>query len=237
MGALAVLLGREAPGFAVAATTLERLSRPSIDPGQPGELVFRRPDILAAEARIAAAGGEVQAARAAFLPSLRLSASALGQAAALIGPFGATLSAAQVLLAPIFSGGRLRAAFDGATAAQRESVALYRQSLLEALQEGNAALAAVAGAREREATLELATRQGRRAIALARRQYTDGAVDLTVVLDAERNEIQIEDALIQARQDRLTAVIDTYKALGGAPFSTISRRNASIDDQPVAQPR
>jgi outer membrane protein TolC len=217
LGAIAVLVGREAPSFTLAAEPLERLTLPAIDPGQPGDLMFRRPDVQAAEARIVAAHGDLQQARAAFLPGLHLSGSALGQALALAGPFGLTLTAAESITAPIFQAGRLRSRFDEATAAQVEMVALYRQSLLQALQEGDAALAAGTTTSARESALRDTAVQARHTVDLARRQYVDGDADLASLLDAQRNSIQIEDAVIQARQDRLTAAIDLYKALGGTP--------------------
>nr|WP_246848441.1 efflux transporter outer membrane subunit [Sphingomonas beigongshangi] len=218
VGALAVLLGQEAPSFSLAPTALSTLVAPAIDPGQPGDLVFRRPDVLAAEARIAGANGDVRAARAAFLPSLKLSANSLGQALATSGPFGLTLSAAQSLFAPIFQGGRLRAGYAGARADQMEALAQYRQKLLDALQEGNAALAAARGSAERERALRGAAADSRRAVTLARLRYENGGGDLALVLDAERSEIAVEETLLDAQALRCTAAIDVYKALGGSPL-------------------
>lgn len=217
LAALAVLLGREAPGFTLNPASLATFSLPGLDPGQPGELLFRRPDILAAEARIAAARGDVDQARAAFKPSLKLSASALGQAATLAGPFGATLSLTGGLIAPIFQGGRLRSQLEGASASQRESVALYRQALLTALAEGNNALAAIDGTERRVMILAGAISDARSTTVLARRQYIEGEADLGTVLDAQRSQIAVEDSYALAREERLIAAIDLYKALGGTP--------------------
>lgn len=216
-GALAVLIGRESPAFTLPPLALGDLAAPAIDPGQPGDLVFRRPDVLAAEARIAAANGDVRAARAAFLPSLSLSAGALGQALTTSGPFGATLRLAGGMFAPIFQGGRLRANYASVRADQMEAVALYRQRLLEALQEGNAALAAVAGAGEQEDALRGGVSAARRGVALARERYAAGAADIGLVLDAERGEIAVEESLLDAQLARRIAAIDLFKALGGAP--------------------
>ena len=96
-------------------------------------MLVRRPDIQAAEARIAAASGDVRAARRAFLPNIKLSASALGQAATLGGPLGSTLAAGASLLAPIFDRGRLNGRLASATAGQHESVEQYRKALLTSL--------------------------------------------------------------------------------------------------------
>ena len=214
--ALAVLVGDEAPGFAAPAAALDTLSPPAFGAAQPGALVVRRPDIRAAEARIAAAGGDVAAARAAFLPTITLSASALGQAASLSGPIGTTLSAGAGLLAPIFDRGRLNAGLDLAAARQVESVELYRQSLLTALAESENALSAVERSRAREALLLEVVEEARLTARLARLQYLEGEADLQQVLDAEQLLVQAEDARAVALQERLEAAIDLYRAMGGS---------------------
>ena len=215
--ALAVLLGREAPHFDLTAEDLGQLSAPALNPGQPGDLVLRRPDLRAAEARITAANGDVTAARAAFLPDLSLSASGLGQALAVSGPFGWTAALGANLLTPIFSGGRLRGAFNAATAAQKESVALYRQTLLGALQEGCNALSAVEISQSRIDVLAQAAQQASQTTHLSHLQYREGEADLMTAIDARRNEAGLRQSLIDAEADRLLAAIDVYKALGGAP--------------------
>ncbi len=219
--AVAVLVGAEAPGFTLGKPALRDLAIPTLDPGQPGDLLFRRPDVRAAEAGIAAARGDVQQARAAFAPSLQLSSGALTQAAALGGPFGLTLTAASSLLAPIFAGGRLKGGLEAASARQRESVARYRQALLVALKEGSDALAAEALSGERDAILGMAIGDARRTATLARRQYLEGAADLVAVLDAERNAVLLQDDAALARQDRLNAAIDVFRALGGQPRASV----------------
>ncbi|HEX8528052.1 efflux transporter outer membrane subunit [Allosphingosinicella sp.] len=215
--AMAVLVGEEAPRFALPQSTLADLAVPDIALVQPGELLVRRPDIRAAEARIAAAEGDVRQARAAFLPRLRLSASALGQAATLAGPLGATFAIGADLLAPIFNRGRLRGNLGAAAATQAESVALYRGALLTALGEAENALTAVEQARAREGLLTEIVAEARTTAHLARRQYLEGDADLQRVLDAEQLLVRAEDARAVARQERIEAAIDLYKALGGNP--------------------
>ncbi len=215
--AMAVLVGDEAPQFSLPRGTLAALSVPSVAPVQPGELLVRRPDVRAAEARIAAAEGDVDAARRAFLPRLRINAGALGQAATLGGPIGATLSIGADLLAPIFNRGRLRANLGVATASQMETVELYRGALLTALAEVEDALAAVSAAQAREALLAEIVAEAAVTSRLARRQYLEGESDLQWVLDAEELLVQAEDARAVALQERLEAAIDLYKALGGLP--------------------
>ncbi|MEA3017419.1 MAG: hypothetical protein QOI38_2141 [Sphingomonadales bacterium] len=215
--ALAVLVGEEAPLFAAPRGRLANLVVPEIAQVQPGELLVRRPDVRAAEARIAAAEGDVTRARAAFLPRIRLSASALGQAATLGGPIGATLRIGSDLLAPIFNRRRLRGELGTVAAEQAESVELYRGALLSALGEAENGLAAVAHSRAREALLVEIVAEATVTARLARRQYLEGEADLQQVLDAEQLLVRAEDARAVAHQERLEAAIDLYKALGGSP--------------------
>jgi outer membrane protein TolC len=182
---------------------------------QPGELLTRRPDMRAAEARIAAAEGDVAQARAAFLPQLRLSAGGLAEAV-LGGPIAATASIGADLLAPIFNRGRLRGQLDFASAAQRESVELYRGVLLQALREAENALAGTEQSRRRADLLQDVIAQARETARLARLQYVEGMADLQTVIEAEERLIAIQDALAIATQERLEAAIDLYRAMGGA---------------------
>jgi outer membrane protein, multidrug efflux system len=215
--AMAALAGDEAPLFTAPLADLAELSPPTLAPVQPAELLVRRPDLRAAEARIAAASGDVESARRAFLPQLRLSAGALGQAASLSGPLGATLSIGADLLAPIFNRGRLHGALGEASATQRESVELYRAALLQALREAEDALAGAAQSRERALLLDRIVGDARETARLARLQYVEGYADLQRVIEAESRLIAIEDARVLAVQERLEAAIDLYRAMGGPP--------------------
>lgn len=215
--ALAVLTGEEAPLFRLPEASLAAVATPDLVPVQPGELLVRRPDIQAAEARIAAASGDVRAARRAFLPNIRLSASALGQAATFGGPLGSTLAAGASLLAPIFDRGRLNGRLASATAGQHESVEQYRKALLTALGEAENALVSVEQSRTRQQLILAIVEQARLTARLARLQYLEGEADLRWVLDAERLLVQAEDAHALSVQERLYAAIDLYEAMGGSP--------------------
>jgi NodT family efflux transporter outer membrane factor (OMF) lipoprotein len=214
--ALAVVVGVEAPLFAAPAADLAALTVPEINSGQPAELLVRRPDMRAAEARIRAASGDVEQARAAFLPNLTLNAGALGQAASLSGPYGVTLTAGAALLAPIFNGGRLRGELAFATAQQAETVQLYRGTLLAALAEAEDALTAVEKSRARQALLDQVVEEARTTARLTRLQYIEGEADLRFVIDAQQLLVQAEDARAIAVQERLNAAIDFYRAIGGS---------------------
>lgn len=213
--ALALLVGEEAPAFASAPVDLSGLRLPAFAPGAPGDLLVRRPDIRASEARIHAAGGDVGQARAAFFPRLRLSARGLAQAASLGGPIGSVLSIGADLLAPIFNRGRLQGEFDGASARQRESVELYRRALLAALAEVENALSAADRSREREALLLAVVEEAQLTSRLSRLRYVEGEADLRETLDAEALLVQAEDGRALAVQQRLEAQIDLFRATGG----------------------
>lgn len=215
--ALAVLVGAEAPAFAAPQAALRSFALPIVAPAQPPALIVRRPDVRAAEARIAAAAGDVSRARAAFFPQLSLSASGLGQAASFGGPLGATLSIGAGLLAPIFDRGRLNGQLAVAGAVQRESVEAYRGVLLAGLREAQDALTAAVEARSRHALLDEIVEEARVTARLARVQYVEGEADLQTVLDAEQRLVAVEDALAVATQERLEASVDLYRAMGGNP--------------------
>jgi multidrug efflux system outer membrane protein len=214
--AMAVLIGEEAPRFVLTPSPLDALQVPDLAVAPPPELLVRRPDIRAAEARIDAAGGDVDAARRAFFPQLSLSASGIGQAASLSGPLAATVSLGAGLLSPIFNRGQLRGNLEFAAGQQVESVELYRLVLLTSLAETENALSAVERARAREALLLQVVEEARVTARLARLQYMEGETDLQSLFDAEQRLVAAEDARAVAHQERLEAAIDLFKAMGGA---------------------
>jgi multidrug efflux system outer membrane protein len=232
--ALALLVGEEAPLFDPADGGLDGFRVPAPALVQPGELLVRRPDVRAAEARIAAASGDVDAARRAFLPSLRLSASRLAQAATLSGPLGLTTSIGAGLLAPIFDRGRLNGRLHVAAADQHESVALYRKALLAALKESEDALAGVSQSEERERLIADVVANAQTTARLSRMQYLEGEADLRTVLDAQRLLVQAEDARALVLQERLAAAADLYEAMGGAPQGAAYA--AALDPAPAPSP-
>src|SRR5712691_4427565 len=113
--ALAVLLGRPPEGFDVAATDLETLTIPGVAPGLPAELLVRRPDVVTAEANLASAHANVEAARAAFFPTISLTGSGGLASAALTGLItnpAASFSFGLSLAQTVFDAGRLTAQSD-----------------------------------------------------------------------------------------------------------------------------
>lgn len=217
VGALALLLGRPLDGFGVAGRSLGEVEPARVVAGVPSGLLRRRPDLGAAEARLAAAAADVRAARAALLPSIGLTTRAGYESDALrqLLSQGNVVSLAASILAPIFDGGRLRAQVALSEAQRLELLEDYRGIVLEAFADVEDALAAVRGTREREAGLDTAATEARRAFALAETQYRAGAIDLFELLDAQRTLFSAEDALAGARLDRLAGLVALYRALGG----------------------
>lgn len=215
--ALAILLGRLPQAGLPPEERLEQLQVPAITPGLPAEMLLRRPDLAAGEARLAAAAANVAAARAALLPGISLSAGAGTASAALfaLGERSDTLSLSATLLQRIFDGGRLAAAADTQRSRQRELVEAQRKAILTALKEVEDAL----GNAARDAAQEVAQREivteAQRSLRLSELRYREGADGLLAVLDAQRALFLAQDQLVQLRQARLAAAVSLYKALGG----------------------
>ena len=212
--ALAVLLGRVPGSMEVEVASFEALTLPAITVGQPSDLLERRPDIRSVEADLLAANADIGAARAAFYPSVTLSASAAFDGLATGGTSTVT-SVAAGLVAPIFSGGRLEGGLDRVEARQRELAASYRQTVLTAFKEVQDTLETVEASAARSGSLAIAADEAREALRLARISYGAGAADFLTVLDAQRTLLDSEDSLVQAELDRYATAADLFKALGG----------------------
>lgn len=218
--ALAVLLGLPAPpapaGEGAGPVRLEALRIPAISAGLPSQLLVRRPDLAQAEARLAAADANVQAARAALLPRVTLSASLGLQGQAAGGLFDNPLySLAAGLAAPVFDGGRLAGERALAEARREELLGAYRAAIIGAFADTETALQAIAGADAQAAAQAEELRQAQRAAALSESRYRAGAETLLVLLDAQRVLYAAQDQHVQLRQARLQARVALYRALGG----------------------
>ena len=211
---LAILLGRAPANTVVERGKLDNLTLPAIAAGQPADLLGRRPDIAEAEANLKSANANIGVARAAFYPSLTLSASAAISGLATSGTSAAAALAAG-LVAPIFEGGQLEGQLDLSKGRKRELVATYRQTVLTSFKEAEDALSTVATSAARVRSLQTAADQAREAFRLAQLSYSAGASDFLTVLDAQRTLLDNEDSLVQAQRDRFTAAAGLFKALGG----------------------
>ncbi|HET8730397.1 MAG TPA: efflux transporter outer membrane subunit [Moraxellaceae bacterium] len=222
---LAVLLG-EAPGALEARLTLPvgngdgnvpRIAH-DIAVAIPADTLRQRPDVRAAEQRLAAQAARLDAARAARYPGLQLSGS-IGWEALTAQGLGASGSLARSLLAsltaPIFDSGRIHAAIGIEDARLEQARLAYQAAVLVALQDVENALVSLSAARERESRLADATASAQEAYTIAQFRYQGGLVDFLAVLDSERTLISLQDQLASGRGDVATAQVRLYKALGG----------------------
>ena len=212
-----ILLGRHPSGTLEGRPHLPEVpALPSA--GVPAELLRRRPDLLAAEARLKAADARAWEARARLWPQLTLSASAgrtAGDASDLTHPDFDVWSILAGLSQPILQGGRLEAGVDLADARAREAAATYASSALRAFLEVETALAVEGALVRREALQGRASEEAHTARTLAEDRYAAGRIDLDTLLDAERRALGSESDLLAARLQRLEARVDLHLALGG----------------------
>ncbi|GGK15864.1 efflux transporter outer membrane subunit [Luteimonas terricola] len=222
--ALAALLGEAAP-----LPTLPG----AIDPGTPGELLRRRPDVAAAEARLHAATARIGVATADLFPRFTLGGLIGSQAIDSDMLFERDSETRFIALGIDWSFldiGRVRARIAAADADAAGELAYYQQTVLLALEDTENALVRLDRARAEDAHLERAARDSARAAELARIRFDAGAIGLLEVLDAERTRLQAEDAFAAGRTRSATGAVALYRALaGGWPHSlalqeVISRR-------------
>lgn len=216
--ALGILTGQPPERIRVQPGTLTTLDMPLVNAGLPSELLARRPDVAAAEAQLIAQNFSITVARAAFFPSIQLTASAGYQAAALnrlVTPGGALASLAEGLTLPLFDGGILRGQLELARGRYDELLADYRKAVIQAFTDVDTALTAWRYTTEQERLQQIAVDTARRAATIARAQMAAGTVDITTVLTAETTLFNAEDTLVQVRLARVQSLLNLYKALGG----------------------
>lgn len=224
--ALEVLLGRY-PGTVLSLRdTLPDLPPPP-PAGLPSELLERRPDLIAAERRIAASIADVDQARAARLPQISLTGS-LGGASNdltnLLDPANVVWQLATNLLAPIFDAGRLQAQVDIADASQEEAVALYADAALNAFGEVEGLLDQGVVLRDRRRSLAAADEASDRALQTAQLRYSEGENELIDFLNIQQRVFGSRSDLVAIERAQLVQYVDLCLALGGdwraAPAAT-----------------
>ncbi len=214
---LEVLLGRYPGAELEAAASLPEL--PALaGAGAPGELLARRPDLVAAEARMEASGLRARAARKQMLPQITLTPqiNTSGPVLAdLIDPERLAGSLAGGLFQPIFQGGRIRANAKRARAVAEASLYSYAQTVLSAYEEAENALSAETYLALQEDALRLAFEEAAAAEELTERRYSSGAATIFNLLDAQTRRISSESQYIQAQQQRVSNRVQLYLAIGG----------------------
>ncbi len=212
---LAVLVGKAPQNLVVTAKELRTLPVPVIAPGQPSTLLERRPDIRSVEADLIAANADIGAARAAFFPQVTLGLDWSVAASPLGDPATTALALASAITAPIFKGGLLEGNLTFTKARKDELIENYRKTVLVSFKDVEDAIANERAAQKREASLETAFNESRKAYDLAKQQYDVGSIDFQTLLDNRQTMLLTENNYIQTKNDRLAAAVDLYKALGG----------------------
>jgi NodT family efflux transporter outer membrane factor (OMF) lipoprotein len=217
--AIATLVGQQASTFQLAARPLPpTVEPPPIAFGLPSQLLERRPDVAAAERRVAAANAHIGVARAAFFPVFSLGAAAGTE----------SFSLANLMLAPsrfwsvgpqgvltLLDGGSRRAQSAAAAAAYDEQVANYRASVLTAFREVEDNLAALRQLQRESLSQAAAVAATQGALDQAKLRYRSGLVTYLEIVATEDAALSAQITAIDIDARRLTASVQLVKALGG----------------------
>lgn len=215
--AIATLIGQPASTFTLPPAAAD-FTPPAIPPGVPSQLLERRPDIAAAERRVAAANDEIGIAESAFFPNLVLSAAGGLESSALSNWLMApsrVWSLGPALAGTLFDGGRRRAETDRAKAQYDASVADYRQTVLAAFQQVEDNLAALRILQQETTQQDAAVQSADKTLQLELEQYRVGTVNYLDVVVAQNTALTNERAAVDLRRREMDASVDLVKALGG----------------------
>jgi len=214
---LAVLLGKPPEGFSLPFHPLDtRL--PAIPAGLPSDLLERRPDVAAAERRVAAQNAQIGVAIAAYFPQINLT----GQTGFDSGDLGLLFnwesriwSYGPNIQFPIFEGGQISANIKQQRAAYEENVADYRQQVLVAFQDVEDSLSALRYLAQQGRAENRAFEAYKKALDLTNARYTTGLVSYFDVIQAQGLALAAEQLTVQIKGDRIATTILLIKALGG----------------------
>ncbi|MDB5989435.1 MAG: transporter [Herbaspirillum sp.] len=215
--AIATLIGTPAPLFSLPVTEGE-VTPPAVPLGLPSDMLQRRPDIASSERAMAAANAQIGIASAAYYPSFILnptygfdsnSMTTLFNAPSLMWSFGVSVSQT------LFSGGRIGAGVDFAKAGYQGTVAIYRRTVLTALQEVQDGITGVVTLDSALVQTQKAIVSARQAVDIANARYEDGVAIYLEVISAEQALLSNERQLAQLNGQRLLVSVFLIKALGG----------------------
>jgi NodT family efflux transporter outer membrane factor (OMF) lipoprotein len=236
--ALETLVGRYPAAELEVPATLPRVPGP-IPVGLPSELLERRPDVIAAERRIAAAFHRVAEAKAARLPKFALTAGVTSISSELFvlqNHANPVLSLGANLAAPIFNGYALEAQVDIRNAEQQLAIAEYGRVGLRAFGEVETALSSEFTADEREAILARSVASNARTLELAQVRYRVGSGDLRAVLQQNVALYGARTALLQVQTERLVQRVNLHLALGGSFVESARADTVGSAPEPARDP-
>jgi NodT family efflux transporter outer membrane factor (OMF) lipoprotein len=242
--AIAVLTGTPPAELTITPTT-QVIAAPEIPAGMPAALLERRPDIAAAERRMAAANAAIGVAEAAFFPDVTLSAQsgvAASQLASLFTAPSRVWSFGGNLVQTLFDGGLNQATVEQQRAAYDAAVADYRQTVLSALQQVEDELAAQRILADEATAQVAAVAAAREAERVINNQYKAGTVAYTSVIVAEQTALADAESAVNIRQARLVAGVALIEALGGGwgvaqlPTPAAIERQNPLNFSPIPPP-
>ena len=215
--AIATLLGKPASSFSIATNSL--VAKPVAIPfGVPSQLLERRPDIAAAERRVAEANAQIGVARAAYYPTITLSGAVGYQSASLgnlVSAQGLAWSVGATLAQTLFDGGKRKAVTEQARAKYRGTVANYRQTVLTAFQEVEDNLSTLRILSQELQQQNVAVEWSQRYLTLADARYKSGLDIYLDVLTAQTALLSNQRTAMNLRMQQMTASVQLIKALGG----------------------
>jgi len=231
--AIAALTGQPASTFSISPAAWNT-PPPAIPPGLPSDLLERRPDIAAAERRVAAANAQVGEARAAYFPVFSLTGSggfeSTSIATLIQGPSGFLTAGASAAMTA-FDVGRRRALSEQARAAYDESEANYRQTVLTALREVEDNLATSRILNAEAKAQQAAVAAAKHSLDLSTNRYKGGVVSYLEVTTAQSTALADERAAVDILRRRMTASVSLIKALGGG-WNSSSLPSVKVDSHP-----
>ncbi|MGC2195043.1 MAG: efflux transporter outer membrane subunit [Terriglobales bacterium] len=215
--AIAVLTGQPPSIFSLAAAPLAS-TPPVVPAGLPSDLLERRPDIAANERLMAAANAQIGIAKAAYYPTITLSATGGFEGSSITnwfnGPSG-FIAAGASAIETVFDAGRRRAVTDQARAAYDQSVANYHETVLGAFQDVEDTLAALRILEDEAKTQDAAVASAQHSLALSNNRYKGGVATHLEVITAQSIALSDQRVAVQIAGRRMTAAVSLIKALGG----------------------
>jgi outer membrane protein, multidrug efflux system len=214
--AIATLIGAPASSFSLARAHDSKLFAPP-PRAVPSDLLQRRPDIAAAERRVAAANAEIGVARAAFFPRflINLSGGVQDTGIGLLSVRNALWSVGPAVTLPIFDSGAKLAELNDAQAAYLETVAHYRQSVLRAIAEVEDSLSTLRWTKAELKSMSAAATAAQQSLDVSMTLYRDGAASFLDVVTAQTAALDAKSAVITLETRRAQAIVALSLALGG----------------------
>ncbi len=223
MHRIAILTGQQPTALVDSLSTPVELPQvlPVIPADSPGDVLRRRPDVSAAERRLAAATASIGVVTADLFPRFTLSGLLGSMAGDTSDLFSGPADTRQVALGvnwTFLNQGRVKARIEAAGAESREALANYQQTVLEALEETETRLVRYQRAQQRQERLSRAMELAGRAVELARERYEAGLLGFFEVLAAERELTSVRDDVVRSRTAAVLAMVDVYRSLAGQPL-------------------